>query len=112
MRFDTTEMQTQGLLDVPSKNLIGKEHFRTQMSMKKLFLIELFLIFLVTPIGTIACNDKDLPLFNKRRKTLIQEKNATYKTFRHNKDNLDLIYRLKFLRERLSTFIESSKERC
>ena len=49
MRSGTTEKETQGLLDVPSKNLIGKEHFRTQMLMKKLiFLIELFLIFLVT----------------------------------------------------------------
>ena len=49
MRSGTTEKQTQGLLDVPSKNLIGKEYFRTQTLMKKLiFLIELFLIFLVT----------------------------------------------------------------
>ena len=49
MRSGTTEKQTQGLLDVPSNNLNGKDHFRTQMLMKKLiFLIELFLIFLVT----------------------------------------------------------------
>ena len=34
---------TQGLLDVPSKNLIEKEDFRIQALMKKLiFLIELF----------------------------------------------------------------------
>ena len=49
MRPGTTEKETQGLLDVPSKNLTEKEHFRTQMLMKKLiFLTELFLIFLVT----------------------------------------------------------------
>ena len=48
-RSGTTEKQTQGLLDIPSKNLTGKEHFQTQALMKKLiFLIELFLIFLVT----------------------------------------------------------------
>ena len=31
--------------------------------------------------------------------------------YRHNKDNCDLIYRLQFLQERLSTSTESSKER-
>ena len=49
MRSGTKEKQTQGLVDVPSNNLIGKGHFRTQMLMKKLMLlIELFLIFSVT----------------------------------------------------------------
>ena len=33
------------------------------------------------------------------------------KIYRHNKYNPDLIYRLKFLQERVSTSIESSKER-
>ena len=49
MRSDSKGKQTQDLLDAPSKNLIGKELFRTQALMKKLiFLIELFLIFLAT----------------------------------------------------------------
>ena len=49
LRSDTTEKQT--ILDVLSKNLIKKEHFQTQVLMKKLvFLIELFLIFLATLI--------------------------------------------------------------
>ena len=49
MRSGATEKQRQGLLDVPSKNLRGKEHFQTQILMKKLiFLIELFLMLLVT----------------------------------------------------------------
>ena len=43
--------------------------------------------------------------------TTIQEKNATCKIYRYNKDNPDLIYLLQFLQERLSTFIQSSKER-
>ena len=106
MRSGTTEKQTQGLLDVSSKNLIGKEHFRTQMLMKKLiFLMELFFN------ETIVYNDKDPPWFNNRIKTFIQEKNVTYKIFRHNKDNPDLIYCLKFLEGCLSTSIESLKER-
>ena len=49
LRSGTIEKQTQGLLDVPSRNLIEKEHFRTQALMKKLiFLEELFLIFFKT----------------------------------------------------------------
>ena len=34
----------------------------------------------------------------------------TYKIYCHNKDNPDLIYRLQFPQERLSTSIEFSKE--
>ena len=60
----------------------------------------------------IECDDKDPPCFGNKIKTLIQEKNATYKTYCHNKDNPDFIYRLQFLREPLSTSIMSSKERC
>ena len=60
------------------------------------------------PHEIIVCDDKDPPWFNNRIKTLIQEKSASYKIYRHNKDNPDLIYRLQFLQERLSTSIESS----
>ena len=63
------------------------------------------------PHEIIVCNDKDPTWLNNRIKTLIQEKNATYKIYRHHKDNPDLIYRLQFLQERLSISIESSKER-
>ena len=63
------------------------------------------------PHEIIVCDNKDLPWFNNRIKSLIQEKNATYKIYRHNKDNPDLIYRLQFLQERLITSIESSKGR-
>ena len=58
------------------------------------------------PRKTIVCNDKDPPWFNNRIKTLIKD----IRFFCHNKDNPDLIYRLKFLQERLSYAIESSKE--
>ena len=63
------------------------------------------------PHEIIVCNDKDPPWFYNSIKTLIQEKNATHKIYRHNKDNPDLIYRLQVLQERLSTSVESSKER-
>ena len=58
-----------------------------------------------------VCDGKDPPWFSSRIKTLIQEKNTTYKIYCHNKDNPDLIYRLQFLLERLSTSTKSSKER-
>ena len=63
------------------------------------------------PHEIIVCGDEDPPWFNNRIKTLIQEKNAAYEIYRHIKDNPDLIYRLQFLQERLSTSIESSEER-
>ena len=63
------------------------------------------------PHEIIVCDDKDPPWFNNRIKLQFKEKNATYKIYRHNKDNPDLIYRLQFLQELLSTSIESSKER-
>ena len=48
------------------------------------------------PHEIIVCDDKDPPWFDNRIKILIQEKNATYKIYRHNKDNPDLIYCLQF----------------
>ena len=63
------------------------------------------------PHEIILYDEKDPPWFNNKIKTLIQEKNATYKIYLHNKDNPDLIYCLQVLQERLSTSIESSKER-
>ena len=45
----------------------------------------------------IVFDDKDPPWLKNRIKTLIQEKNAKYKIYHHNKDNLNLIYRLQFL---------------
>ena len=72
-------------------------------------LINIFSNFI--PHEIIVCDDKDPPWFNNRIKTLIQEKNITYKIYHHNKDNLDLIYRLQFLQKRLSVSIQFSKER-
>ena len=63
------------------------------------------------PHEIILCDYKDPPWFNNRVKTLIQQENASYKIYCHNKDNPDLIYRLQFLQELLSTSIESSKDR-
>ena len=58
----------------------------------------------------IICDEKDPLWFKNRIKSLIQEKNATYKTYRHNKDNPDFIYCLQFLQVRLIASTEFSKE--
>ena len=55
------------------------------------------------PHEVIKCDGKDPPWFNNRIKTLIQEKNGTYKIYQNTKDNPDLIYSLQFLQERLSS---------
>ena len=55
------------------------------------------------PHEIIVCNDEDRPWSNNRIKTLVQEKNASYQIYHHNKDNPHLIYRLQFLQEHLST---------
>ena len=63
------------------------------------------------PHEIIVFDKKDPPWFDNRIEILIQEKNDTYKIYRHNKNNPDSLYRLQFLQEGLSTSIESCKER-
>ena len=59
----------------------------------------LSILSIFIPLEMIVCNDKDPPWFKNRIRSLIQEKNATYKIYHHNKGNPDLIYRLQFLQE-------------
>ena len=83
MRSAPIEKQTQGSLDVPSKNLIGKEHFRTVNEKVDIFngtILNILSNFI--PHEIIVCNDKEPSWFSNRIKTLIQEKNATYKIYR------------------------------
>ena len=51
------------------------------------------------PHETIACDDKDPPWFNKAIKSLIQEKKDTFKKYRKNNTNIQLLQRLRFLQE-------------
>ena len=114
VRSGTTEKQNTRLIRCAIKELYWERAFSNTNVNKKVDIFNRTILNILSnfiPHETIVCNDKDPPWFNNRIKTLIKEKNATYKIFRHNKDNPDLIYRLKFLQERLSTSIESSKER-
>ena len=54
------------------------------------------------PHETIVYDDKDPSWLSNRIKTLIQEKYATYKIYRHSKSKPDLIYCLEFLQLLLS----------
>ena len=61
------------------------------------------------PHETILCDDKDPPWFNSRIKSLLQDKNKIFKSYRKNKTNLQLLNKLNFLQERLNGLITISK---
>ena len=54
---------------------------------------------------TIVCDDKD-PI--KAIKSLIQEKKDTFKKYHKSNNNIQLLQRLKFLQEKLNSFISVS----
>ena len=58
---------------------------------------------------TIVCDDKALPGFNETIKYLIQEK-KTFKKYRKSNNNIQLLQRLRFLQEKLNSFISVSKQ--
>ena len=61
------------------------------------------------PHGTIACDDKDLPWFNKAIKSLIQEKKDRFKKYRKSNNNIQLLQRQRFLQEKLNSLISVFK---
>ena len=74
--YDIKEKQTEDLLDVTSKNLIGKEHFLTSVN-EKVYIFNRTILNILSNFmqhEIIVCNDKDPPCFNNRKNVLIQEK--------------------------------------
>ena len=61
------------------------------------------------PHEIILRDDKDPPWFNSRIKSLLQDKNKFFKSYRKNKTNLQLLNKLNFLQERLNGLITISK---
>ena len=61
------------------------------------------------PHETILCDDKDLPWFNSRIKSLVQDKNKIFKNYRKKKTNLPLLNKLTFLQEHLNGLKTISK---
>ena len=87
-----------------------KELFQTQMLTREcVSSIYLFSMFWVSLHETILYNDKDPPWFNSRIKSLLQDKNEIFKTYRKNRTNLQLLNKLNFLQERLNGLITISK---
>ena len=62
------------------------------------------------PHKAILWDDKDLPWFNSRIKSLLQDKNKIFKSYKKNKINLKLLNKLNFLQERLNGLITISKK--
>ena len=60
-------------------------------------------------LETIFCDHKDPRYFNKTIKSLIREKKNTFNKYRKNKNNIQLLQRLK-LQEKWNSFISVSKQ--
>ena len=63
------------------------------------------------PHETVLCDDKDPPWFNDKIKSLICEKNITFKRFRSDRRNICLRKQLNCLQDRLIDSIEVSKQK-
>ena len=63
------------------------------------------------PHETVLCDDKDPPWFNDKIKSLIREKNITFKRFRSDRRNICLRKQLNCLQDRLIDSIEVSKQK-
>ena len=59
------------------------------------------------PRETVLCDDRDPPWFNNKIKSLIREKNTTFKRFRSDIRNICLRRQLNFLQNRLIDSIDS-----
>ena len=61
------------------------------------------------PHQAITTDDKDLPWFNTKIKSLLQEKRKIYNNFRTDRNNTQLLRKLEHLQNRLNKSIDSSK---
>ena len=65
---------------------------------------------IMTKTMTLTCNNKDLPWFNSRIKSLLQDKHKLYKEFRRSNFNAQLFNKLNHLQEQLNVLINRSKQ--
>ena len=63
------------------------------------------------PHETVLCDDRDPPWFNNKIKSLIHEKNITFKRLRSDRRNSCLRRQLNCLQDRLNDSIEASKQK-
>ena len=71
-RFGTLKMQRPASLDKKLMNSVGEGTFETPTLMKNRTIINILSNFI--PQEFVVCDDKDPPWFNKKIRTLIQEK--------------------------------------
>ena len=64
----------------------------------------------IIPHETIVCDDKDLPWFDERIKSLIQEGALLLGTFRKNRNNVEIITCLNNFNNRLALLINTAKQ--
>ena len=63
------------------------------------------------PYEAIVCDDKDLPWFNGKIKSLVNVKLRTYNAYRKNIGNSQLRKDLSSLQQRLRDLIDDSKQK-
>ena len=63
------------------------------------------------PHETVLCDDRDPPWFDNKIKSLIHEKNITFKRFRSDRRNSCLRRQLDCPQDRLNDLIEASKQK-
>ena len=63
------------------------------------------------PHEFVVFGDKDPPWFNKKIRTLIQDKNFAFKNYRNNSSNIALKFCLKYLQTCMNASIEVAKEK-
>ena len=63
------------------------------------------------PHETVLCDDRDPPWFDNKIKSLIHEKNITFKRFRSDRQNSYLRRQLNCLQDCLNDSIEASKQK-
>ena len=64
---------------------------------------------IMTKTMTLTCNNKDLPWFTSRIKSLLQDKHKLYKEFRRSNFNAQLLHKLNHLQEQLNVLIDPNK---
>ena len=62
------------------------------------------------PHDTVLCDDKNPPWFNNKIKSLIHEKNKTFKWFKSDRRNSCLRRQLNGVQDRLNDLTEASKQ--
>ena len=107
-------MQILNLLDVQPINLIGKKTFLSKNVNEKVIIFNEAILNIIWNFilhETVLYDNRDPLWFNNEIKSLIHEKNITFKGLRSDRRNHCLRMQLNYLKDRLNDSIEASKQK-